>query len=335
MLKGAQIRRSFLSERLYHFFARNDESTGVAVFKSITENGFLLTVANQTGGADEFIFGTPNGPIVVHVEQLARVCFTDIPEDKLEAHSDEADYGMFALGFSRRTIVSWAGSPVWYLPNTGTSDLADAAGVLIQYLRFGRDALKVLQMLYQHPNCQPTLNFADGAALLPADVIHRSYLADGCIARALSFVKEMSPRNSPEKEFEYLYEREWRIVDGLKIREKDVCQRLSPPLRSALLKVRPEWGGPVKSKGDTFKSPYFSQPMIDHFRLFNGLDSINDTVAKAIVDILVPTAQAKREIEIYISANSDRFANPPPIVRIFGRRHGFCKFIPARWRKAQ
>jgi hypothetical protein len=207
----AQIRASFLGERLHHFFARasvGDEAKGIAVFKSIVENGLLLTVGNQTGEADEFTFGTSSGQVSVHLEQLARVCFTDIPEDKLAAHSDDAEYGRFAIGFSRETIVSWAGSPVWYLANIGSDTLSEAAGVLMQYLQFGRVALKVLQKLYEHPSCQRTLNFADGATLQPPEVINRSKLADRSIERALSFVKEMSPRNAPGKEFEYLYERE-------------------------------------------------------------------------------------------------------------------------------
>jgi Putative abortive phage resistance protein AbiGi, antitoxin len=251
MPRESQIRASFLSERLYHFLARtsaNNEAIGVAVFKSIVENGLLMTVANQTGEADEFTFGTSNGQVTVHVEQLARVCFTDIPEDKLQSHSDEAGYGRFAVGFDRATIASWAGSPVWYLPNVGAGGLADAAGVLVQYLKFGRDALKLLQVLYQHPSCRPTLNFSDGASLQPIEVINRSDLADGCIARALSFVKEMSPRSAPGREFEYLYEREWRIVDGLKVRGRDVCQRLSPQFRNTLLNAKPEWGQPINLK---------------------------------------------------------------------------------------
>jgi hypothetical protein len=323
--RAARIRASYLSERIHHFFARtskDDEAQGITVFKSIAENGLLLTVANQTGGADVFTFGTSTGPVVVEIEQLARVCFTDIPEGKLEVHSEDAKYGRFAIGFRRATIVSWAGSPVWYLPNTGAAALTDAAGVMIQYLKFGRDALKLLEALYQHPSCRPSLSFADGAVLQPTDVINRSHLADGSIARALSFVKEMSPRNAPSEEFQYLYEREWRIVDGLKINGADVCKPLPAPLRDALLRTRPEWAQPIKCGTEGYRSQYFTQPMIDHFRLFDGSGAPDDTVAKKIANVLVPSGSAKREIEKYILANSERFSNPPPSVEIFGLRRG-------------
>ena len=287
MSRASQIRESFLSERLYHFFARTaagvDEAKGIAVFKSIVENGLLLTIGNQAGEAEEFSFRTGDKEVRVHLEQLARVCFTDIPEDKLQAHGDDAGYGRFAIGFSRATIVSWAGSPVWYLQNVGAGALTDAAGVTLQYSRFGRDAMQVLKILYSHPNCQPTLNFADGATLGPADVVNRADLADGSIARTLSFVKQMSPRDAPGKEFEYLYEREWRIVDGLSVNGAPVCISLAekPQLREALLAPNPQWGHPIKMDAGIFRNPYFSQPMIDHFRIFNGLGGDN-TIAKRL-----------------------------------------------------
>jgi len=274
------------------------------------ENGLLLTVGNQTGEADEFSFYTGENEVRVHIEQLARVCFTDVPEEKLQAHSDDAGYGRFAIGFSRATVVSWAGSPVWYLQNTDVGALTDAAGVTLQYLRFGRDAMQLLKLLYAQPSCQPTLNFADGAILKPADVVNRADLTDGSIARALSFVKQMSPRNSPGKEFEYLYEREWRIVDNLKINGIDACTSLAHKLqlRKVLLESKPEWGQPIKMDAGIFRNPYFKQPMIDHFRLFNGLGG-EDTVAKKIDSVLVPSLRAKREIEAYIHASPDRFRN--------------------------
>lgn len=328
--RAARIRASYLSERLHHFFARtsaDDEAQGIAVFRSIVENGLVLTVANQAGEADAFTFGTGSGQVVAHIEQLARVCFTDIPKDTLEVHSEDAEYGRFGIGFSRATVVSWAGSPVWYLPNTGVGTLADTAGVMVQYLKFGRDALKVLQVLYQHPGCQPRLDFADGAVLQPPDVINRSELADGCIARALSFVKEMSPRNATEQEFQYLYEREWRIVDGPKVNGMDVCKPLPKHLRDTLLQARPEWAQPIKCGTANFKSQYFTQPVVDHFRLFNGSGSPDDTVAKKIVSVLVPSASAKHEIETYIVAHLDKFSAPPPRVEIFGRGVGWWRRI--------
>ena len=262
--RADKIRASYLSERLYHFFARggpDDGSQAVAVFRSIVENGLVLTIGNQLSAADMFTFATTSGPVDVRLEQVARVCFTDIPEDKLGVHSEVAGYGRFGIGFSRSTIVSWGGSPVWYLPNTRTGALTDTAGVMLQYLRFGCDALKVLQLLYQTPACQPTLNFSDGAVLQPSDVINRSELAVGCIARALSFVKEMSPAGASGSEFQYLYEREWRIVAGVTINGKHVFKPLPDVLRSDLLDGRKDWVPaievwPPQHSHSIFYSPY-------------------------------------------------------------------------------
>src|SRR5277367_2624137 len=71
--RAAQIRASYLSERLHHFFARasaGDEARGIVVFQSIVENGLLLTIANQAGEADVFTFNTASGQVVVPIEQL-------------------------------------------------------------------------------------------------------------------------------------------------------------------------------------------------------------------------------------------------------------------------
>jgi hypothetical protein len=319
MTEGSRIRESFLSERLHHFFARaGDEDGGIAIFKSISQNGLLLTVGNQAGEADVFTFDTADGTVVTHVAQSARVCFTDIPEDKLAAHSDDAQYGRFAIGFKRETIVSWAGSPVWYLPNNAEGKLAGAAGVLVQYLTFGQVGLTVLESLYNTPICRPPISFGDGAVMDPDVVVKRSMLARGSISRALSFVKEMSPRNAPGKEFEYLYEREWRIVADLQVGDETLFHPLPPEFRETLLKSRPEWAMPIKCVGDFFKDEYFTQPMIDHFRLFNGLGSADSTVAKQIANVFVPTQTAKAAIEAYMRSNAALFADPLPEIKIFG-----------------
>lgn len=320
MTEGSRLRESFLSERLHHFFARaaaDDEAKAVAIFASIAEHGLLLTVGNQAGAADAFSFETTDGAVVTHLAQSARVCFTDIPEDKLAAHSDDAQYGQFAVGFKRETIVSWAGSPVWYLPNSVEGKLSGAAGVLTQYLTFGQVGLTILEQLYGTPMCRPSITCGDGAVLEPETVINRSMLARGSISRALSFVKEMSPRNQPGKKFEYLYEREWRIVADLQVGDETLFHPLPESLKGALLKSRSEWALPIKCVGDFFKDSYFTQPMIDHFRLFNGLGSPEDTVAKNIVTVLVPSLSAKGAIEAFISANSALFASPLPEVRQF------------------
>ena len=100
-----------------------------------------------------------------------------------------------------------------------------------------------------------------------------------------------------------------------------------PKLREALFASKPEWEPPIKMDGSIFRNPHFNQPMIDHFRLFNGLGGDN-TVAKKIENIIVPSLKAKHEAESYIRANQDRFSYPPPRVGVFGSQCTLARFFP-------
>src|SRR5207237_810723 len=79
--------------------------------------------------------------------QAPRVCFTDIPEDKLDGHV--ARYGKCGLGFSRRTILAWGGLPAWYLPNHSAIDSLQAIGVvLLRGFDNAHFASSILKCLY-------------------------------------------------------------------------------------------------------------------------------------------------------------------------------------------
>src|ERR1700685_710494 len=94
----------FLGETLYHFLGSGTNDNLLEIFDSIVRRGLLLTVGNKEGKLDVFkvpLVGGLEDPL--EVMQHARVCFTDIPEKLLAAHSQE--YGKFGLGFSRKTIL--------------------------------------------------------------------------------------------------------------------------------------------------------------------------------------------------------------------------------------
>jgi hypothetical protein len=86
------------------------------VFDSIVRNGLLLTCGNRDS-IDEFQYHRYSTAKVEHVRlrQWARVCFTEVPLDKLSVIQEK--FGSFGIGFSRETILQWGGCPVWYLPN--------------------------------------------------------------------------------------------------------------------------------------------------------------------------------------------------------------------------
>jgi hypothetical protein len=106
-------RDAYLGETLYHFIGKGSDDDLLDVFDSIDRRGLLMTVGDKNGTLDRLSFdGVDNTVVTYEIMQKARVCFTDIPRDKLYDHSGE--YGKFGVGFSRKTIISWGGNPVFF-----------------------------------------------------------------------------------------------------------------------------------------------------------------------------------------------------------------------------
>lgn len=100
----------YIGDYLFHFWKHTPADVGFNIFKSVVTRGLLLTCA--TGDVvDEFPYTWSDGSLQkTALGQAARVCFTDIPEDKLDEHCSR--FGGFAVGFQRATVVGWGGLPV-------------------------------------------------------------------------------------------------------------------------------------------------------------------------------------------------------------------------------
>ena len=107
----------YLSDTLFHFWGKGmDEQGQLKVFDSVIQNGLLLTCGNKDF-IDQFQYYRYSSKQVerIRLKQWARVCFTEVPRDKLSIIQEK--FGSFGIGFSRKIILQWGGCPVWYLPN--------------------------------------------------------------------------------------------------------------------------------------------------------------------------------------------------------------------------
>jgi hypothetical protein len=300
----------FLGDTLYHFLGRGDDDALFKIFESIVAGGLLLTVGNRAGELDRFTIGMKGGKTeTFEVMQNARVCFTDIPEDKLIAHSEE--YGRFGIGFSRKVVLSWGGNPVVYVANDPEPDTAEGSMGIVLYL------------MHRIPLIAAALN----ACLRPQDaalsinettlrgVDRDNYIDQAAFAvrRMWGFVKEMSHPGS--RDYNYLYEREWRIVDGAIIDGKEITRELTDDEMRALRSQNPRWGERLNIQDTGIANQYKHDQMLQFFRIFNGIG--DQGISKAIDNILVPNRAVQRRVQKFISENPEAFSRPLPRVTIF------------------
>jgi hypothetical protein len=303
----------FLGETLFHFLGTGDHDTLFDVFDSIVRRGFLMTVGNKDGKLDSVPVQTDRGVEIVELMQHARVCFTDIPEEMLSSHCKH--YGMFGLGFRRSTILAWGGNPVIYVPNhPAAGTLESSMGAMLYCLHRIPLLMAALNACLKPGNASLKIN---ETTLVGPARDHYIDQAQHSVRRMWSFVKEMSYQ--AENNYQYLYEREWRIVDGAVISGIEITRELSDDEFKELAAKRPRWTKPIDA-GDGIMRQYPHKHMLQLFRFFNGLPGA--TVSQAIDVVLTPNDTLKQRVCKYIEANASRFRNPPPNVRVFGETGG-------------
>jgi Putative abortive phage resistance protein AbiGi, antitoxin len=251
--------------------------------------------------------------------QTPRVCFTDIPRYKLYSHSGE--YGRFAIGFSRKTIISWGGNPVLYVPNHVDSPLTSVMGGIINGLCHATTFLEVLDNYCSgglKPFIKPDIHNGDDLPIIMGThwfvgQERRDFLTRcrNSIVHLLAFVKQMS--HNKMNDYRYMYEREWRIVGGLVINGQKIARKLTPDEKTELCEKQSRWRQPLEVVG----TPFFHKEhtaMIDLFLLFNGIGEL--TVAKTIEHIVVPSLQMQDSVNRYMIEHAHMFADVPPTLSL-------------------
>ena len=316
------IKNAFLSETLFHFLGTAPDDSLFEIFDSVVRSGLLLTVGNREGKLDRFVFYMRDGTEkTLEVMQHPRVCFTDIPEDKLVNLSDT--YGKFGLGFSRSKIISWGWHPVMYMSNHAA---ADSMQEIMGSALFGLDRAAIILDLYRSfltedfkKIVNPSLSMSDMAMEINGQVFEGK-ARDDLITHArnsvhwfLSFVKEMSSQSADD--YRYLYEREWRIVAGAERNGKSSCRVLNQEEKNRLRRMHPRWADRLEPRPSIGPATERVR-MLDAFRFFNGLDG--QTVSQAIEVILVPNEALKTQVKEYVEIYPRKFCDSGPEIRIFG-----------------
>lgn len=295
----------FLGETLFHFLGTGDDERLLEVFDSIVRRGLLLTVGNKEGKLDHFPVYMAGGSCEpLEVMQHARACFTDIPEKLLTAHCQE--YGRFGIGFSRKTILEWGGNPVIYVPNHPAPETLETS---------------MASMLYCVHRVPPLMDRLKECLAMPVSMdsaegtrfIEHIEQTEQSVGRMLAFAKEMSSEET--NDYRYLYEREWRIVDGALIAGIDPTRELSNDEYRELAAKCERWNKPLQMN-DRLLQQYPHTSMLQFFRFFDGLPG--KTISQAIETILVPTDVTKEQVATYIADHNCKFRPGGPTIRVFG-----------------
>jgi hypothetical protein len=307
---------------LFHCWRHEPLEQARRIFTSIVNKGFLLTTTNA-GALDSFVVRDGRNELrKIEVMQRPRICFTDMPIDQLPIHG--AAYGTYGMGFSRETIIEWGGCPAWYLPNHhGGDTLKDNGPLLVNGLHAAMTALdsfhavvRETEELLKQGKIQQrffTQKFTHGDTLVGDALLNWIAHGRGSVDRALSFVNEMSPPNS--EDFRYLYEREWRLVEGIEIRGRNPCRLLTNQEKVDLCKSNPSWREVPRVTDINIQVRYPAAPIVDSFRIFPGIAGIN--VSQRIEIVLVPNEAEKEWVQAQIAINPSAFKIKGPEVLVF------------------
>ena len=304
----------YLSKKLFHFWGKGqDEDAQFAIFESAVTRGLLLTCGNEAA-LDQFEYFEPESgqkKKLCMVGQHARVCFTEVPLGN-QGEVIHQRFGAFGVGFSRKTILEWGGCPVWYLPNGATQGTQDSRAAMLILI------LERLREFLRYAASQPAVLAGFGQSL-PPETPRPPPLPqmDEAVQLLLSHVKQMSPLGSDDMSF--LYEMEWRIVAGptcLGLDADKVFRPLTRDEKCELVAKKRAWGEPVRAGEPQIDERMEDRErMVNEFKWFNGLPG-NDSVAKRIETIHVPTETLKKKVASYLDKERERFGPELPSVEV-------------------
>ena len=253
----------------------------------------------------------------MEVMQHARVCFTDIPFDRMAAHGQR--YGKYGVGFKRETVIDWGGLPVWYLPNYWSDTTLKLAGpTLVNSLHAAMqtaDQFRAVIKVLSDNNISVTSNYTHGSPVDSAQLVTQMQQVNDAVYAVLSFIKEMSPSNV--EDCSYLLEREWRIVSAIQFQHQpNTYRELTNPEKQMLCKKNPKWQKRRQSEDINISSRYAPASIIDSFRFFNGLPN-QMTVAQGIDSILVPDEPEATWVQGFLDEHAAVFMTSAPRVVVF------------------
>jgi len=257
------------------------------------------------------------GAVKIEIQQHPRICFTDIPFELLATHGKR--YGKYGVGFRREAIIAWGGLPAWYLPNHWGNDTMKVVGpVLVNGLHAAMDAVNHFLAFAKELSDKGvpiSVNYQHGPTITGEQLVRQIEASAHTIFCVVSFIKEMSP--SANEDYQYLNEREWRIIAGMTLTDQPNPFRLLTQTEKDLLSDRtPAWRKPRKSADINITARYGSAPLIDSLLFFNGLPG-KSTVAQLIDTILVPSETEARWVENFVLEHASLFTSPNPRIEIF------------------
>lgn len=146
--------------------------------------------------------------------------------------------------------------------------------------------------------------------LTPAASSDKIEFARQSLLRLMSFLKSMSTRDNDDHF--YLFEREWRIVSGLRSDHYgDPTRKLTPEEKAMFISAKQEWNEQIKSTDPRITAKFSKKPMIESFHFFNGIPG-KESISKKIEKIRCPTEDFRKRISDYVSSHTDKFKDGGP-----------------------
>ena len=245
--------------------------------------------------------------------EMCRICFTELGETELPAHSER--FGAFALEFSISRLRQMRALPVIYMPQSVSADqgFSNAGSLLVAMLGHVKYTLDQLENLRRHTDEEWVKANVVGATSIQDDAVFdlRNTNDSGSISatykipmnttrdllafvgfqnapmwmlrNSLEFLENLFyPTDNEESEelLVYYRQREWRIAPGLSVDGSTLERELTVEEKCRVIEVAPDfWTHEIRRRGISLRR-------IDAAKIIDHLDG--RPVHEQICSVIVP-----------------------------------------------
>lgn len=231
----------------YHSFPRSKNASGIAILRSMAENGILLTPEVRSY-RDPYL-PTGSGPVVT---TSMRACFTLLKTHELTKHSET--FGRYSIEFDQRKLREIGLMPVIYIPthDQGNVGLAHVGALVLANVAMLQNMIHLMDDIVRFRG--ETLNLLVGNNRLSISGLQKKYYQE--ILRLLRVSNDLIEFSSLEATLQFLsglfyptedlrynsdlgyyMQKEWRLLPSIYFNGVPIATKASEQQKTNLINI--------------------------------------------------------------------------------------------------